>query len=126
MARRLQSVPTMAAAIDIQFRGMTANPSIEAAIERWVGRLETVCALDRCSVEITRTLLQATGFRVDIDVWFADTTGLEDSRATIAEHDDVYVAVSNAFRGSYRQLNSERGRLVRPATPSVPATPAAA
>lgn len=88
---------------------MSPSPAVEAAIERWVERLDHKFArIQRCSVVIEvphRSQRQGQTFHVRIDLAVPDRTltvnrdpGLDPA------HEDVYVAIADAFRAVRRQL----------------------
>jgi ribosome-associated translation inhibitor RaiA len=86
------------------FRDMPPSPSLQAAAERWVGRLEQV--YDRivgCHVAIERPQrhpLQGAPFQVRI-VLAVPGANLAVSHQTSK---DAYVAIADAFRAARRQL----------------------
>lgn len=96
---------------------MRASPSIEAAIERWVRRLEHIHEIERCRVVIEHArhdLVRDPQFHVRLAMALpAQAKALAPGAETIAQHEDVYVAVSNAFRAGWRQLIDVRDRTRR-------------
>jgi hypothetical protein len=84
--------------IDVSFRGLVRDPSIEAAIHRWVARLEAMrLEIQRASVIVEpsgrkRTLVSTTVRLVDGTV-----------RTSATVHADTYVGVADAFRAILRQ-----------------------
>ena len=98
----------MSIPVDITFRGMAASPSVEAAIERWVWRLEHVYdRIHHCAVvvEFPDHHGHRAQFHVRIEIAIPNREisvshdpGRDDGRT------DVYVAVSDAFRAGRRQL----------------------
>jgi ribosome-associated translation inhibitor RaiA len=95
--------------VDITFRGMTPSPTVEAAIHRWVERLDLVFdRIEHCAVVIEvphQHHQRGRMFRVRVDLAVPDRTitvsrdpGLDHA------HEDVYVAITDAFRAARRQL----------------------
>jgi len=93
--------------IEITFRGMSASPSVEAAIERWVRRLEHVSdAIEHCAVVVERPHARQPYFEVRLAVTVSDQP-----RIVVRGPGgitDVYVAVSDAFRAGRRLLVDAR------------------
>ena len=95
--------------IEITFRGMSPSQSVEEAIQRWFARLEqSYDRIERCSVVIEMPHhhhLRGNVFHVRIAI---SVPGLEIAVSHDPAHDlgheDVYVAISNAFRAARRQL----------------------
>lgn len=94
---------------EITFHHLETSAAVEAAVHRWVVRLEHVDdRLDRCAVRIEpthRTLLGGRDFIVTVA---ADLPGGA-AFAAQATHLDIYVAVADAFRAVRRQLLAHRG-----------------
>jgi len=105
----MQSTSDMPVPTTITFRTMDPSPSVEAAIGRWVERLTTAFArLERCDVVIDmphRHGRHGNLFHVRIDlatpqkVIVVSTDPGQDHG-----HEDIYVAVADAFRAARRQL----------------------
>jgi len=90
----------------ITFRGMPEDRSVEAAIERWVERLEYVDAdLRRCRVIVESEHRGPTPFRVRVVL--EPSTGDVVIARDLPLRADVYVAVSDAFRVARRLLLSQ-------------------
>lgn len=90
---------------------MTRDPSLEAAVHRWVARLEwTPIEIHRAEVLIERAGRRRTVVRVSI----GEVTGAAPTTAT--SHADAYVAVSNAFRDMRRQLLDRGAAVTRSAS----------
>lgn len=99
--------------VNVSFQGMPRDPSLEAAVHRWVARLEwTSIEVHRAEVVIERIGRRRTGVRLRI----GPVTG--DAPTVATGHADAYVAVSNAFR-------AVRQRLVDRDTPVVRRSPLA-
>jgi ribosome-associated translation inhibitor RaiA len=87
--------------VDITFLGMPPSPSVDAAIRRAIVRLERFC--DRvvgCAVTVTYHE-QAAPFHVSITM---TVPGREIVVTNDPPYDNVYAAVSEAFRAARRQL----------------------
>lgn len=91
---------------EITFHGIDPSPSAEAAIERWVARLEHVH--DRIiHVHATVSVPHRHGRKRDFEVHLKlDISGAE-IVTRLAKHEDVYVAIADAFRAARRQLLDE-------------------
>lgn len=95
--------------LEITFRGMSSSPSVEAAIRHWVARLEhTYHRIQRCAVIVEmphQHHRQGNQFHVRIDL---TVPGREIAVSRDPErnpgHEDVYDALSDAFRAARRQL----------------------
>jgi len=85
--------------IHVAFHGMPRDPSLEAAIHRWVARLEGMNArVQRADVTVEPLGRRRTSVSV-----FVGAIGGVTPQATTS-HVDAYVAVSDAFREVRRQL----------------------
>jgi hypothetical protein len=117
--------------IDIQFRGMPHSVAAEMSARRWIERLRRVSSdLLRCAVvvEIPHHHQQRSPlFHVRIDLVVPDQVlAVTRDPGEQAAHDDVYVAISDAFRAARRRLQhylAVRRREVK--QHSVPQAPAA-
>jgi ribosome-associated translation inhibitor RaiA len=91
--------------LDITFRGMETSTAAEASIERWVERLERdVDRILRCSVVVEvphRKQRQGKMFHVRIQLAIPGHV-IEVSHDP--GRDDLYVAISDAFRAAHGQL----------------------
>lgn len=99
----------MSIPVEITFRGMSPSLAVEAAVERWMGRLEHVDdQIQRCSVWIELPHRhQRRGARFDVRIVLA----IPGREITVAQdpgrsesHDDVYLAIADAFLAARRQL----------------------
>jgi ribosome-associated translation inhibitor RaiA len=95
--------------IAITFRGMTTSPSVEAAIERWVARLELVSdQIAYCTVVVdapSRRHRHGAHFHVGITLAIPDhVIAVSHDPGRDEGHTDVYVAIADAFRAARRQL----------------------
>jgi ribosome-associated translation inhibitor RaiA len=87
--------------IHVEFYGMPRDPSLEAAIHRWVARLESMSV----RVQRAEVAIEPVGRRrTSVQVYIGALDGVA-PQATTA-HADAYVAVSDAFREVRRQLLS--------------------
>lgn len=101
MARRLHKTKGMQLPLDITFLGMPPSPSVDAAIRRWVTRLERFHdRIVRCAVTVTYNG-QATPFHVTVTI---TVPGREIVVSNDPFRDNVYSALSDAFRAARRQL----------------------
>lgn len=95
--------------LEVTFRDMPSSDAVIAAAQRWanrIGKLDT--RIERCSVVIDRPHQhhrQGQQFRVRIELVRPDRSitvardpGLDGA------HEDVYVAIADAFRATRRQL----------------------
>jgi ribosome-associated translation inhibitor RaiA len=88
----------------VMFRDMPPSPSLQAAAERWVTRLEQVC--DRiigCHVSVEKPhhhRLHGSPFHVNI-VLVVPSAHIAVSNQV---NEDAYVAVADAFRAARRKL----------------------
>ena len=88
---------------------MDLSPAVESAIRTWVTRLERYYDhIERCAVVIEiphRHHRQGTTFQVHVHLTVPDRTiavSRDPTRDTA--HENIYVAVANAFRAARRQL----------------------
>jgi ribosome-associated translation inhibitor RaiA len=89
--------------ITMTFRDMPPSPSLQAAAERWVARLETVCeGIASCHVTIEKPPRHNHGTPFQVHAVLA-VPG-----ASIAvsnqQNVDAYVALADAFRAARRKL----------------------
>lgn len=85
--------------VDVSFRGLPRDPSVEAAINRWVARLESM----RIEVQRAEIIVAPAGRkRTLISATIELTTGAVQTTATA--HADTYVGVADAFRAIRKQL----------------------
>jgi len=95
--------------VDITFRGMPVSPAVEETVNRWVDRLvDANDRIQRCSVVIEvphRSSRQGQTFHVRVEIAVPDQL-IEVSRDPGLDHghEDVYVAIADAFRAARRQL----------------------
>ena len=79
--------------VAVRFEGIPQDPSLEAAVERWVARLESRLVVERIEVTISAGRLGTTVRVV--------TGAISPISAT---RPDPYVAVSDAFRAIRRRM----------------------
>jgi len=99
--------------LEITFRGMSTSPSVEATIQRWVERLDrSFPRLQRCAVVVEMPHQhgqQGNRFQIGIELTVPGRT-IAVSREL--GHEDVYVALAEAFRAARRQLQ-DHARILR-------------
>jgi len=98
----------MAIPTEITFHDLPPSEAVEAAINRWVTRLEHVHdRIIRCQVKIEqphKSHRQGRAFEVHVVIeWWGENIATSRHR-----HEDIYVAVADAFRASRRQLLDQR------------------
>ncbi|HWU86740.1 MAG TPA: HPF/RaiA family ribosome-associated protein [Kofleriaceae bacterium] len=94
---------------NITFRSMDASPAVEQAVADWCDRLEhTYGRIGHCSVVIElphRRHRHGKTFHVRIELALADRTiAVSRDPGHDHAHEDVYVALGDAFRAARRQL----------------------
>lgn len=106
----------MAIPTDITFHEISPSDSVEAAIHRWVARLEHVFdRIIRCKVRVEqphKSHRHGREFEVHVLLEIPGT----DITTSRTRHEDVYVAIADAFRATRRQLIDEldaRGEFVK-------------
>lgn len=88
----------MATHIEVSFRGVHRDPSVESAIHRWVARLEAM----RIEVQRADVVVEPSGRkRTRITASIRLTDGTVQTSATM--HADTYVGVADAFRALRHQ-----------------------
>lgn len=92
----------------ISFHGLSRSDAVEAAIQRWVTRVEQLHdRVIRCNVTVDlphRHHRRGGNFTIHVHLEIAG-----DNIVTCrAQHEDVYVAIADAFRATRRQLIDER------------------
>lgn len=97
--------------IEITFRGMTPSVSAEMAARRWIERLTRVYAnIIGCRVVIEiphQHHERGNVFHVRVELVVPGQCLLvTHDPGALEEHEDVYVAISDAFRAARRQLQS--------------------
>lgn len=92
---------------EITFHELPFSDAVEAAIQRWVARIEPLQArVQRCRVFVMQPHRhQRTGRDFEIHVRL-DLPGTELAASRI-HHEDIYVAIADAFRAVRRQLIEE-------------------
>lgn len=99
----------MSIPVEIVFRGMAPSKSVEGAVQRWIDRLEHAYArIVRCHVVIEvphRHHRQGACFHVGVEITAPErTVVVSRDPARDPAHEDVYVAIADAFRAARRQL----------------------
>ena len=90
---------------ELTFHGLDHSDSAEAAVERWVARLEHLhTRLTKCEVVIDQPHRRQRHRDFHVRVLVA-APGIE--LASDAERDDIYLAIADAFRAAHRQLRSK-------------------
>jgi len=95
--------------LDITFRGMEPSAAVEDAIHRWATRLEHTCdRIERCGVVVEmphRHHRHGSTFRILIVLGIPDgTIVVSRDPGRDHTHENVYVAIADAFRAARRQL----------------------
>jgi hypothetical protein len=95
--------------LDIVFRGMAESPAVTAVVRRWAARLDRSCEYIRhCSVTIElphRRQRSGGTFHVRIELAVPDRVIVASRDPGLDHgHEDVYVALADAFRAARRQL----------------------
>lgn len=89
--------------VELTFHQIDHSDAVEAAVERWLSRLEGVHPrIQRINVHVSqphRSHRQGREFHVNVVVEIPNHT-----IAASQGHEDIYVAVSDAFRTARRQL----------------------
>jgi ribosome-associated translation inhibitor RaiA len=93
----------MHAHIEVSFRGSPRDPALEAAVHRWVSRLEPMVGEDVLSVDVT---IELSRRRTAVSLKLCG--GDDDVGTATTSHTDPYVAVSDAFRAARQQLLERR------------------
>jgi hypothetical protein len=109
MACRLHAPAGMPVPVDITFRAMSSSAAVEASIHRWADRLATTDPVQHCTVVVEiphRHQRRRHTFHVRVEV------EVPDRRITVsrtpgdeAAHENIYVAIADAFRAARRQLH---------------------
>lgn len=99
----------MQAPVNITFRSMDPSPAVEESIKHWADRLDHCYdRIERCAVIIEqphRRHHQGNTFQVHVYVTIPDRTiAITRDPGVDHSHEDVYVAVADAFRAARRQL----------------------
>jgi putative sigma-54 modulation protein len=93
---------------EVTFHGVDHSDSAEAAVHRWVARIEQLHdRMTRCHVSINQPHHRRRhGDPFDVRV-VVDVPGIE--VVAHALRDDVYIAIADAFRAVRRQLQDQIG-----------------
>lgn len=109
--------------LKIFFRDMDSTPSLDHLVRRWMKRLERIYdRIERCEVMIERPHQhQRKGHRIRVRVTLAvpgPDIVVSREHGLDGAHEDVYVAVRDAFHAARRQLE-DHARRTRPGAGSV-------
>lgn len=95
--------------LDVTFRDMESSDAVIAAAQRWanrIGKLDT--RIERCSVVVSRPHQhhhKGQQFRIRIELVRPDQTiAVARDPGLDGAHEDIYVALADAFRAARRQL----------------------
>ena len=107
----MQKPDIMRPPLEITFRGMLASEAVEAMVTRWFARLERVFdRVHHCAVTIElphRSQHQGAMFHVKVELGVPDATiVVSRDHGADPSHEDVYVAIADAFHAARRQLQS--------------------
>jgi ribosome-associated translation inhibitor RaiA len=107
----------MTVPVEITFRGMDVSPAAEQSIKSWANRLAVSFAdIERCSVVVElphRHHRRGKTFHVTICVSVPGRTiAITRDPGVDHAHEDVYVAIADAFRAARRALH-EHARIRR-------------
>jgi ribosome-associated translation inhibitor RaiA len=101
------------ATVHITFLGMTRSAAVEAQVQRWVDRLErSFGRLLRSEVWIEQPHQhnrKGKTFRVRVELAVPGTMLVVSRDTADHAHENVYVALSDAFRAARRQLQTHVG-----------------
>ncbi len=90
---------------EITFHGIDHSDAVELAVQRWVARLEHMYdRITKCGVVIAqphRSQRQGREFQISIVI---EVPGGEIVTNHV-RHEDIYVAIADAFRNARRQLH---------------------
>jgi ribosome-associated translation inhibitor RaiA len=114
----------MPIAIKTVFRGMQARPEVERRIEEWAAKLDTAFAdIKKCDVVVEvphRHHRQGRAFHVRITLTVpGDTIAISHDPGDGDSHDDVLVAVHDAFHAARRRLEDYVRRDLRREAPAL-------
>lgn len=116
--------------VQISFQQMTPSPALRARIRELAARLERFSAnILRCRVRVTRPARhkqQGAVHRIHMDIWVPDEQiVITHARPIDHAHEDVYVALRDAFSAARRRLEDyerkRQGKIKRRAGVAQPA-----
>jgi len=85
--------------INVRFERMIRDSSVEASVHRWVARLESpTVSVQRALITVEQVGRSRTRVRLELE--FVDGA----ASMTTTAHEDIYVAVADAFRAVRREL----------------------
>ena len=110
----------MPASVHVAFLGMPRSEAVEAQIQRWADRLDkSYDRVQRCQTWIEQPHhhnRKGNTFRVRVELSVPGYTIVVSRDAGLDHaHENVYVAISDAFRAARRQLRAYAQRLLSPA-----------
>jgi hypothetical protein len=88
----------MCPSIEVKFVRLSRDPSVEAAIQRWVDRLDWDVEIAEARILVERSSWR----RVTVHVSLFFGAGRELNQST--SHTDIYVAVADAFREARKRM----------------------
>lgn len=89
---------------EITFHELPVSEAVEAAIQRWVARLQHISdRISRCRVFVMQPHRRHRSGK-DFEVHVHLAVPGDELAASRTHHEDVYVAVADAFRAVRRQL----------------------
>lgn len=101
LARGLHHARPMTSYVDVTFRGIPKDPSVEASIHRWVARLEAM----RIEIQRAYITVEPSGrHRTMVSVTVLLTNGSMPTTTTV--HVNTYVGVADAFRAVRHQVQA--------------------
>jgi hypothetical protein len=95
--------------LQVEFSAVEPTPPIDAAIRRWVAKLAAACAdVRRCTVAIGRAPfgVHRPKFTVHVAVLDGELARLHEHAAT---HANLYMALAEAFRATFKSVRAELG-----------------
>lgn len=95
---------------DIIFHGIDHSEAVETTVQRWVSRIEHMYdRITKCRVNITQPHKRHRHGR-EFNVSIVLEVPGDEIATTHIHHEDVYVAVADAFRAARRQLFDRKHR----------------
>jgi ribosomal subunit interface protein len=92
---------------EITFHKIEHSEAVEASVRRWIARLEHIYdRIIKCSVTIAhphKRHRHGGEFHINVVI---EVPGGEIAATHIGHHEDIYVAVADAFRAARRQLQN--------------------
>ncbi len=90
---------------EVTFHGVDRSEAVEASVQRWVARLEAMYdRITKCGAVISMPhKRQRHGYEFSVSVVLEVPRG--EIVVTHIRHEDIYVAIADAFRAARRQLH---------------------